>query len=398
MALDPLTILTSDWARQFVLDHERSDINKLLLNPPPEAQGHINLLVDQITSRRKAIKKLRTWYNHPGIIWPPPLSIEQSSSEEAATYKKQLITGQRLIDLTGGMGIDCMALSERFKETVYVECSEWLCTLMRHNAKVFDKDIRVQGTDAMEFLSDLDLSDLQDTTFYIDPARRNEHKKVVLLEDCEPDVTSIIPKLVAAGSQVLLKTSPLLDITAVTQTLRGLSKIHIVAVKNEVKEVLYLYSADAKDDPTLTAINLETTQPVITFQQEWEDHAVPQMASEAVSGSYLYEPNAALLKAGVFKWVSEKWELKKLDVHTHLYVCNELVPDFPGRTFKLLGLLDKKAMTKLSNQSVHVVSRNHPLSVNEIRKRYKLKEGGDEYVIAVRVGGKPVFLHARPSN
>jgi len=392
-----LDILSAPWALDFVRQHEKSDVSRLLLNPPPDSQGHIRLLVDQITSRRKAEKKLPNWYQHPEIVLPPPLSIEQSSSETVAHYKQQLVAGGRLVDLTGGLGVDCLTLATNFEEATYVERDPLLCELLEHNAKVLGSDVSVVNGLSEEFLASYPQEQFPSTTFYLDPARRaDDNRKVVLLEDCEPDATELIPKILNMGGQALLKTSPLLDISAVLQTLSGLSEIHVVSVKNEVKEVLYLFAPGTKPDPTVTAVNLETAEPPFTFRRVEEDQSTANTALGLDSAVYLYEPNAALLKAGAFKLISERSALQTLDVHTHLYVANELVSDFPGRSFQLHGLLDKKSMTKLRGHTVHVVSRNHPLSVKEIRKRYKLKEGGVEYVIAARLGGKPIFLHAKP--
>ncbi len=397
METEQFEFLLSDYARSFVRDHEKDDLNKLLLNPPPGSDRNIRWLVEQIQSRRKAEGKLPQWYGNRDLVYPPPLSLEQSSSETTAAYKSQLVGGPRLVDLTGGMGIDCLQMSEKFEETDYVERNEPLCELMRHNSNALGKDMRIHHLEAADFLKSYPAKVFTDTTFFLDPARRNLNKeKVVLLEDCEPNVLTIIPKLLSAGATILLKTSPMLDISSVTHGLPAVNEIHIVAVKNEVKELLFHFNAKTTEDPIVTAVNLKSDHPALTFRRQEEDVAAIQVLSDDhVLGRYLYEPNAAVLKAGAFKIVAERYQLRKLATHSHLYTAEEIVEAFPGRTFEILSVLDKKTLKQLSKEPIHVISRNHPLKVPAIRTQFKLKEGGSDYIIASRIGTQPVLVHAR---
>ncbi len=397
METEQFEFLLSDYARSFVLTHEKDDLNKLLLNPPSDSEKNIRWLVEQIQSRRKAQGKLPQWYGNADLIYPPPLSLEQASSETTAAYKSQLVGGPRLVDLTGGMGIDCLQMSEKFEETEYVERNEALCELMQHNSKALDKNIRIHHLEAADFLKSCPARAFAATTFFIDPARRNLNKdKVVLLEDCEPDVTKIIPQLLAAGARVLLKTSPMLDISSVTNGMTDVSEVHIVAVKNEVKELLFCFNPGTAEDPLIKAVNLKTAHPAFSFHRREEEQTQLRVLSDGNTlGRYLYEPNAAILKAGAFKIITARYQLEKLAAHTHLYTSDKKIDGFPGRTFEIFSVLDKKAMKQLSQTPVHVISRNHPLKVAAIRSRYKLKEGGSEFVIAVRVGTQPCFLKAR---
>ncbi|MDW3197240.1 MAG: class I SAM-dependent methyltransferase [Cytophagales bacterium] len=387
-------LITSEEGQAFLQAHEHSDPNQLVLNPPkkdyPEVSKNIRLFVDQLISQKKAVKKLPSWKATPGLVYPPPLSLEQSSSEETATYKKELIRGKTLVDLTGGMGIDCMALSENFEETHYVEKNPDLCAVFIHNAKQLGKEaIHVNHTEASDFLARRKAQ--AGTCFYFDPARRGENNsKVFKLTDCEPDASQLVPRILEKGATSLIKTSPMLDVDLALSELTNVKEVHLVAVKNELKEVLYLIQPDWEEEPSMIAVNLARDKQEFNFRKSEEANADSTIGSVQ---NWLYEPNVAVMKAGAYKLIGQQFGLTKLDVNSHLYTSKELVPGFPGRIFEVIEEMTKSNLKKLlPDQKANIITRNYPLTPDQLKKKYKLKDGGEYFVIGMRSLGKPLLL------
>ena len=390
-------LVTSKEGKAFLKAYQHADPTQLVLNPPkkdfPNVSKNIRLFVDQLISQKKAIRKLPDWTDTPGIVYPPPLSIEQASSEETANYKKQLIGGKALVDLTGGMGIDCLALSERFEECYYVERSTDLCAVFGHNAKLLGKAaIRIHNRDATGFLADWKKRD--DTCFFFDPARRGaNNNKVFQLTDCEPDATELVPEIIKKGASVLIKTSPMLDIDLALSELPCVKEVHLVAVKNELKEVLYWMSPEWEGAPKLVTVNLAERVQRFEFRKSEEAEATATIGSVR---HWLYEPNVSIMKAGAYKLIGQDFGVIKLDVNSHLYTSAQQVRGFPGRTFEVMGELSKGNLDALiPAQKANIITRNYPLTPDQIKKKYKLKDGGDLFVIGTRSEGKPVLLLCR---
>lgn len=376
-----IDFLTSTEVVDFIYAHEYTDPQKLLLNPPGQFKAHIKDIVDQIISRGKARTKLPEWYHSEGVIFPPPLSIEQSSSYSTGNYKAQLITGNHLIDLTGGMGIDTLTLSKKFSEAIYVEQSKWLCKVFEHNSKLLSKKhIEVHNTSAEEFLAEY----REKATFFIDPARRDEHqKRVFRFEDCSPNVVELLPVFKEKADQVLIKAAPLIDLTLAIDSLQYVSQVHIVAVKNEVKEVLFLLEFDEAREPLVTCVNLETKHPALNFllSKEKQIHLTFGQLKK-----YLYDPNTSILKAGAFKTICEYYPLNKIAANTHLYTSEQLINSFPGRTFEVIDAeVNKKTIKKLlPDAKANVLTKNYPLKPEELKKQLKIKDGGEYFIVGFR--------------
>jgi hypothetical protein len=361
--------------------HEHSDPAKLLLKGESVGDVPLPVLVDQLISRRKAKEKLPTWYTREGVLFPPPLSLEQASSELTGSFKARLVQGNALADLTGGCGVDAYFLSHSFKEVHYVEQQEPLAEIARHNFPLLGKaHIQVHHSTAQAFLEEfakpLDL-------IYLDPARRKEGAKVFFLADCEPDVAALIPLMLERAAQVLIKTSPVLDISAALHDLPGTTGVWVVAVDNEVKEVLYLVEREANTPPRIHAIHLyKGKEERFAFTQEEEGSATARFS---LPKEYLFEPNAAVLKAGAFKSIGLAYGLEKLHPHTHLYTADHPVGDFPGRRFRIVSQLrvDKKAVkAMLPEGKANLSIRNFPMKTEDLRKKLQLKEGGPHYLFA----------------
>lgn len=369
--------------QEFIKLHQHDDIAMLMLNSSKYSHLPIKEIVKQIQSRQKAKQKLSEWYQHRDIIFPPPLSIEQSSSEITAKFKAKLVAGNSLIDLTGGTGIDTYYFSKVFNRVAYVEKNPLLCELAHYNFSVFSTKIKVNNQGAREFLSAMqERVDL----IYLDPARRDDrHNKVFLLQDCEPDVVGLQNEMLSKADRIMIKTSPMLDINLADSALEHVKIVYIVAVGNEVKEVLYLLEKDYSGQVEIIAVNLnkndgEVEEEFSFFKQE-EQQA---KSNFSLPLKYIYEPNSAVLKAGAFKLPGQRFNLAKLHLHSHLYTGDQLVP-FPGRTFECFAVVpcNKKAvLPHLPEKKANITTRNFPDSVQTIRKKTGIKEGGSIFLFA----------------
>ena len=347
--------------------------------------------------KERTADKLPTFAAIEEWWYPVRLSCEQCSSELTAKYKKEIIQRNGLLakrsclDLTGGYGVDTFFLSEDFEHTDYVEQNAELCRIATHNfslpipSRPQDTEIHVHNFAAEDFLKSAGKYDL----IFLDPARRDSHGgKVFRLEDCTPNVVELLPALLehlTADGRLLLKLSPMLDLTQAVTSLSIVSwDVHVVAVKNEVKEVLLLSQCQP---PTITAIDLAHPEKVFTFTRDEEREALSQMIQNTCPNiSFLYEPNAAILKAGAYKLVAQRFGLHKLDANTHLYASDQLIPNFPGRIWRVT---DAKA-----NVQANIICRNYPLTPEQLKKKLHLRDGGTAFVIGCRVNGRPTLFFA----
>ena len=382
-------------ARRYVAAHLHDDPAHLAL----QARRHPGLpvpeLVRQIQARQKARTKLPAWADNPDLIFPPALSVEQASSARTAAFKAGLVEGQRLADLTGGFGADSVHFATRVAQVDYVERDFKLANIVRYNlAQLHVPNVTVHATDALDFLK---TTPHHYDWLYLDPARRDTAaRKIFLLRDCEPDVVKLLPLLLHKADRVLLKTSPMLDIEPAVQGLGHVRRLWVVAVDNEVKEVLYELGQEPAVDPERYALNLrrDGTQQEFRLNRAREARAIPRYAE---AQQYLYEPNAAVLKAGAFKSIGTAFELLKLHQHSHLYTSDVLRPDFPGRIFKVLATekADGAALKAYLGPEAraHVTTRNFPESVADFRRHTGIREGGDIYLFATTdLRGRPVVL------
>lgn len=375
------TLLKAE-VQAFVKVHEKDDPSQLVLAGHKYPDIPIKEVAAQIQARQKAKQKFPEWYEAQEIIFPPSLSIEQASSEITARYKASLVSGNHLLDLTGGMGIDTYYLSKSFQKTDYVEQQAALFELARHNFKVLrSSQIRTHHNNAEDFLAQLDHPV---DCIYMDPARRDDLKrKVFLLEDCTPNVVELQANLLEKSNQVLIKTAPLLDIQAALQSLQHVKRVIVMAVNQECKEVIYLLENKYTDEPDLETVHfLGETLQSFSFNKSQEEEA-KIIFSEPLE--FIYEPNAAILKGGAFKVIARAFELNKLHPNSHLYTSNKLKADFPGRIFqmKTISKYNKKALKAvLPSLKANLTTRNFPDNVAQIRKKTSLKEGGNTYIFA----------------
>ena len=348
--------------------------------------------LQQVEGRERTADKLPTFAAIDDWWYPVRLSCEQCSSEQTARFKAEIITPYTLhhtpstmVDLTGGYGVDTYFLSEQFAHTDYIEQNAELCRIAAHNFA--NKPITIHNTSAEEFLASAGQYEL----IFIDPARRDSHGgKVFRLEDCTPNVIELLPTLLAHGKRLMLKLSPMLDLTQAVKELSQVSwDIYIVALKNEVKEVLLLSGGTGK----ITAIDLAKKEQAFVFTREEEAGAISEYSEYSdYSEKYLYEPNAAILKAGAYKLVGARFGLQKLEVNTHLYCSNQLVENFPGRVWEIKS--ERVNVERMKGEQANVICRNYPLTPEQLKKKLHLRDGGTAYVIGCKVAGKPMILYA----
>jgi 16S rRNA G966 N2-methylase RsmD len=362
----------------FVKQHENHNIPELILKGSPFKSVSIQQIAQQIKGRQVAKAKFPKFYDCETIIYPPKLNLEQSSSEIAANYKAQFInTNDKVIDITGGMGIDTLAFAQKTKQISYCEMQSKTFDYANHNLEILNSNIELHQTDGIEFLKK---NKTKYDLIYIDPSRRNKHqKKVFKLEDSTPNVLEYLGLFQSKSNRVLIKTSPLLDLKYCLSKINLITEIHIVAITNEVKEILLLIDFNPDESsPVLKAVNLETEQ--INFQSPLSlSDCLPKISEPK---TYLYEPNAAIMKSGLFGELSTQFKLSALAKNTHLLTSDKLV-DFPGRRFMIKSMISPKQKDlkkHIPNLKANVSSRNYPLKPEQIKAKYKIKDGGDCYV------------------
>jgi 16S rRNA G966 N2-methylase RsmD len=365
----------------FIEAHLDADPARLLLSAHRWPDIPVAYAASQIEALKKIKTKLPDWYR-TDLVMPPKLSVEQSSSATTGAYKAQLVKGQRMADLTGGMGVDTYYLSTSFEAVDYVERQEALVAAARHNFSIFGRvHIHCHQADAMDFLDQIKVPyDL----IYLDPARRDEaQKKVFHLTDCEPNVVNLQNQLLLKAKQVLVKNAPLLDISQAIQQLPQVTKVWVVAVANEVKELLLLLEPVPIHHPIeVTAVNLQSQQPDFTIV--WGAEAA-QSVHYSLPLEYLYEPNAAIMKMGAFRTFAAEFGLHKLHANSHLFTADRLLKDIPGRIFQVEAVVkyDKKAVRAvLDPAQANIATRNFPDSPDVVRQRLQLTDGGDHYLFA----------------
>ena len=372
-----LSILNTE-VQDFINANLNEDISKLLLNGISFSEIEAKDIIKQIEAKKRSKKKLPTWFNSKNIYFPNKLNIEQTSSEVTANYKANLVSGNSLIDLTGGFGVDAYYFSKRIKNVIHCEINKSLSEIVKHNYKTLNiNTIECLNENGIEALKHIDRPF---DWIYIDPSRRDDtKKKVFLLSECIPNIKTFQGLFLKYANNVMIKTSPLLDIKATLNDLKQIKELHVIALDNEVKELLWVLERDCKTEFIIKTVNL-TKQSKQEFEFSFENES-NEIAEYTGPIAYLYEPNAAILKAGAFNSVSTQLNIPKLHKHSHLYTSNTLI-DFPGRRFKIEKSIpfNKKIFAKEKISKANVTTRNFPISVGEIRKKLKIKDGGDIYL------------------
>lgn len=364
--------------QNYINENLHVNIEELIFKGSPFKDITIQELANQLVAKQKSEKKLPTWFASQNIYYPAKISIEQTSSEITANYKSNLLLGNSIIDITGGFGVDCLAFSKNFKEVIHCEINNDLSEIVAHNYKELGiSNIQTIATDGLEYLKN---TSQKFDCIYIDPSRRSDIKgKVFLLKDCLPNVPENLDFLFEKSDTILIKNSPILDITSTINELKFVKEIHIVAVNNEVKELLFLLKKEFEDLVKVKTFNLlKNRKQSFSFYLKSDidfEYSLPQ--------KYLYEPNAAILKSGGFNEVASQLKIYKLHQHSHLYTSDELIEDFPGRIFEIISVFSynkKKLKREIIVDKANITTRNFPKTVAQIRKETKLKDGGDTFL------------------
>ena len=375
---------TSAEFTKFVQDHLEEDPALLLFKYQGKVPFDLKIAVQQIAARQKAAKKLPTWSKNLKLLFPASISVEQSSSEQTASFKALDRSGRSMVDLTGGLGIDCHYLSQGFEKGVYCEQQAELFQISQHNLTTLNPG-------KFDFLEGDGLEFLQKTTqhfdlIYADPARRGTgNQKLYRLQDCEPNVVDTWSLLQNKSNSILLKASPMLDLTQAWAELPDLQKITVVSVRNEVKELLLHWEKANEGTPRMiSVVDLESGFSPFEFEPGAEERAHSQFAE---AGNYLIEPLAGILKAGAFTLFGARFGLKKLERNSNLYTSDSFTRDIPGRIFEVIQEISPKKQvlkTIFPTGKVNVICRNYVMGPEELKKKLGLKDGGEDYLIGTQ--------------
>lgn len=383
-------------ANKIATEIQEVDIQAFILkNQKKYDSEFLKLIAEQFIARQKTKTKLPSWFQNREVILPPPLSVEQASSELTGQYKAALLPAhsKKGYDLTGGMGIDCSFLTKHSKSVIYIEQNPVLVERAKYNfEKLGIKNIACKNQDSVKFLNET--TETVDW-IYADPARRDSSlNKVFLIDDCEPNILKIKDLLLQKAKTIMIKFSPLLDIKLALSQLTNVQSVHVVAVDNEVKELLFILSETDTQNPVIHCVNLSNTKEIQTFRFNYQDETEIHLNFSKPS-TYIYEPNASILKAGAFKSITKTYNLQKLAPNSHLYTSDILVENFAGRSFRCLGTskLDKKEIQRyLPNLQANISVRNFPMKPEEIKKKLGIKDGGDKYLFATELSDKTKII------
>ena len=434
--------------QNFILGHAEDDVSQLLLNASRYKNINIKAAVEQIIARRQIKDKLPSWHNDSRLFYPSTLAAEQCSSEKTAKYKQRLVSSDDVLcDLTGGLGVDSYFFSQKVRHVTYVEQDEKYCDAARYNMEMLGaSDVCVVNGNAVELATNNDRRVSDANVFYIDPARRGKsNKRMFAISDCEPDITKIWTFILNGSdknprdkeaqmstglykqNKVIVKLSPMLDISHVLSQLPEIDEVHVVSVKNDCKELLIVASSGGdtcsinlsesvaeqrkggrlvdfpKNDAEVFCVNYtsEGTEQLFTFKLSEEHTASVSFATK--TGKYLYEPNASILKAGAYKSVALRYGVEKLHVNSHLYTSDDFIPLFPGRIFEIADVIPfgNQSCKNLSSEmpQANITARNFPLSVEDLRKRTRIVDGGDTYLFATILSdNKKVLIKCRKAG
>ncbi|QNN43880.1 class I SAM-dependent methyltransferase [Pedobacter roseus] len=370
-----------------------ADVNQIALAKTPFEGITSAELATQITAKKKSERKLPTWFHTENIYYPPVLSIEQTSSEITAKYKSKLAKGDTLIDITGGFGIDTYYFAKKVKEVIHCEINPELSAIAQYNARALNaKNIEFKAEDGITYIQNTATTF---NTIYVDPARRAEKGKVFMLKDCTPDIVGNLDALLKKSSRIIVKTAPLLDISAGLAELKQVSEIHIVSVKNECKELLWVIDKGFDKDTKVIAVTLNNeVEKDFSFYRSVANGTV-QFAESLSINNYLYEPDAALLKSGAFNLIGSTYGISKLHPQTQLFTANITKTDFPGRIFKIEAILSTAELKKETNLKGNVIVRNYPAKPEDLVKKYKIKSDQEQFLIFTKIAnGENVILKA----
>ena len=388
-------MLINEATRDFIRRHADDDVRRLALQGTKSGEVDLMQALQQIAGRQTARRKLPSWAEVDDIVYPPHLNMEQCSSEQTARYKAQIVNcklsncklsnGKSFVDLTGGFGVDFYWMSKGFESRAYVEQDAELCAIAEANFRLLGLSCSVSCANSAAYLTEMEHADV----IFLDPARRNEHGgRTYSIEDCSPNVMELLPLLMEKADMIVLKLSPMLDWRKAVSDLKHVAEVHIVSVDNECKELLLVLGKEATGDLRLVCVN---NSQILAFSPSLRTPSPKATDSEFVGygperPSYLYEPNASIMKAGCFDELAARFPVSQVAANSHLFLSTDEIEDFPGRGFQISAIssMNKKEIgEKLSGvKSANIAVRNFPMTADQLRKKLKLKDGGPVYIFA----------------
>ena len=381
-------LITDPNIQEFINNNINSNPADLMLKASLYPEWDMKAIAQQLVGKQIAKKKLPTWFQNNEVLYPVRLSMEQCSSEETAKYKSKIINSGQGIDITGGFGVDTFFFSKKSKSIIYCEQSKELALLVTNNLHALKQNnCEIFVGDGVEYLKKLRKIDW----IFVDPSRRKENHRVFQLKDCKPNVIDLIGLFFDKSDHILIKTSPLLDIHQTLSNFDTVKEVHVIAVNNDCKEVLYFLEKDFTGEAQFFCVNLKkenTEELMFTLSEERETESIYSKPLE-----YIYEANAAIMKAGAFKSIASKFGLYKLHKHSHLYTSQKFISEFPGRSFKVKKVLNpnKKSLNKLPKKA-NLSCRNYPHKVDLLKKNLKISDGGNDYIFATTLKGEQLKL------
>ena len=372
---------------EFIRIHADEDVRQLAFLGKKNPEVDMAYALDQIAGRQKARVKIPSWASIDGIVYPPHISMEQCSSEQTARYKARIAgNGEKIVDLTAGFGVDMAFMSAGFKQAVHVEMQPQLCAISSENYKCLGLNhVQVVCNDGVGYLHQMEHADL----IFIDPARRDQHgARTYGIADCTPNVLEIIDEMLQKADRVMIKLSPMLDWQKTVADVGNVSQVHIVSVGNECKELLLEVKKGKDEKVKVFCVN---DDQVFSYEIGETHPFTPSplhsfTPSPLHSFTFLYEPNASVMKAGCFNLISHRFGITQPDANSHLFLSDKLVEGFPGRGFVIerVSTMNKRELKEAlaGIDKANIAVRNFPLSVADLRKRLKLKDGGDVYIFA----------------
>jgi len=385
--------MANNLTEQFILEHLTADVRTLALSAHPDGVD-MQYALTQISGWQAARVKVPLWADTEGIVYPKHLSLEQCTSQYIAQYKASFVEGLlgcgfRMADITGGMGVDCFFISAGAAKVYYNEMSAELCDCARINFKALGRqEIEINCGTAEDYIAGLTPDSLD--LIYLDPARRGDAgRKLVSISDCQPDTVALQDDLLRVAPNVMVKLSPMLDISRALTELRHVSHVFIIGLEGECKEITLLMQRGFDAEPTITAVDISqngTPQPAVSSAKS-VDAALPQPIADSSSlqpGTYISEPSAPYMKSALFRTIAAQTTTALLHPDTHLFWSKEKPENFPGRTFQIQGIIpfDKRSLSALVKTQANLSVRNFPESAPALQRRLKLRDGGPRYLIA----------------
>lgn len=365
--------------QDYIKAHRALPPSTIALKRSPFAHVSSSEIASQIDGWQRSVRKLPTWAYSPNIYYPDKINLEQCSSEHTALLKQMLIArNSRVVDITGGFGVDSCYFAQQAELVIHCELNEKLSETVKHNARELGvQNMICLATDGVEYVSSQE-DDAIDY-IYVDPSRRVNNSKVFLLEDCEPNIVHLQDMFLKKARYALYKLSPLLDISAALTQLQHIKYVLVISVDGDCKELLFVQDRTFDGETKITAIRLFQDQIQLhTFTQQEEKCSLIRCSSPL---AYLYDPDVAVTKAGAFKSIAKRFNLYKLQLHTHLYSSDNLIEDFPGRIFTIKRVYSIPAFKRECRiQKANVISKNFPIKVEVLKKKYKIQDGGDDFL------------------